>query len=177
VTQPAFDLLLLGGTVIDGSGVAPVRADVGITGTRIAAIGDLSPTYARRRINASGRVVCPGFIDAHSHSDLSLLSDGRARSKVHQGVTSEIVGNCGLGVAPLASQDAIAGVRDAVYIVDPDPSVPWDWTSVAEYFDRVEGSGVSVNVAALAGHLAIHASVIGYDNRPSAADELLRMQG
>ena len=121
-------------------------------------------------------MVCPGFIDAHSHSDLTLLSDGRGLSKVHQGVTTEIVGNCGLGVAPLASRDAIAGVRDAIYIVDPDPSVPWTWQSMADYLRVVDDSGVSINVAPLAGHLSIHASVMGYADRPATRDELRRMQ-
>ena len=92
-----FDLLILGGNLVDGSGAPGRRSDVGISGDRIAALGDLEPAEAKRRIDARGRVVCPGFIDAHSHSDLSLLSDGRGLSKVHQGVTTEIVGNCGLG--------------------------------------------------------------------------------
>jgi N-acyl-D-aspartate/D-glutamate deacylase len=171
-----FDLLIDGGTVIDGTGAPGVRADVGISGDRIAAIGSLSTAVATKRIDARGRVVCPGFIDAHSHSDLTLLSDGKALSKIHQGVTTEIVGNCGLGVAPLASAEAIAGVRDGIYIIDPDPSVEWTWTSMAEYLDRLESSGVSLNVAALAGHLAIHASVMGYDNRLPSSEEIERMR-
>jgi N-acyl-D-amino-acid deacylase len=171
-----FDLVVSGGSLVDGTGAPSLRADLGISGARIAAIGDLSSATAARRIDAHGCVVCPGFIDAHSHSDLSLLSDGRALSKVHQGVTTEIVGNCGLGVAPIESPSAAAGVRDAIYIVDPDPSVTWTWRSMAEYLERLEMSGVSLNVAALAGHLAIHASVIGYQNRPPANDELHRME-
>ena len=176
MTAPRFDTLIVNGRLIDGTGAPAVTADVGIRGERIEAIGDLSVASAGRRIDATGRVVCPGFIDAHSHSDLSLLSDGRALSKVHQGVTTEVVGNCGLGVAPLAERSAVAGVRDAIYIVDPDPRVDWSWQSMAEYLDRLESSGVSLNVAALAGHLAVHASVMGYDNRPPTADEVRRMQ-
>lgn len=171
-----LDLIVSGGTLIDGTGGAPVRADLGIFGQHIAGIGDLASVETARRIDARGRVVCPGFIDAHSHSDLSLLSDGRGLSKIHQGVTTEIVGNCGLGVAPLTSGSEIAGVRDAIYIIDPDPAVGWDWTTMAGYLERVETSGVSLNVAALAGHLAIHASVMGYQNRPPTADEVVRMQ-
>jgi N-acyl-D-aspartate/D-glutamate deacylase len=172
----SFDLVVAGGSLVDGTGAASVRADLGIRGDRIAAIGDLSSATAARRIDASDCVVCPGFIDAHSHSDLSLLSDGRALSKVRQGVTTEIVGNCGLGVAPLESASAVADVRGAIYIVDPDPSVAWTWRTIAEYLERVETSGVSLNVAALAGHLAIHASVMGYANRAPDSDELLRMR-
>ncbi len=176
MSSPPFDVVVAGGTVVDGSGRPGRTADVGIRRDRIGSIGDLSTADAVRRIDAGQKVVCPGFIDAHSHSDLSLLSDGRGLSKVHQGVTTEIVGNCGLAVAPLANREAIAGVRDAIYIVDPDPSVAWDWRSVGEYFQRVESSGVSINVALLAGHLAMHASLVGYANRPPTSDEVLRMQ-
>jgi N-acyl-D-amino-acid deacylase len=159
-----------------GEGAPARRADIGISGERIAAIGDLSAVSAERRIDASGRVVCPGFVDAHSHSDLSLLSDGRGLSKVHQGVTTEIVGNCGLGVAPLADRAAIDGVRSAIYLVDPDPAVTRSWRSMGEYLARVEDSGISINVAALAGHLGIHASVLGYANRLPTTDEVQRMR-
>jgi N-acyl-D-amino-acid deacylase len=176
MSAQAYDLVIGGGTLVDGSGQPARIADLGITGQRIAAIGDLSRESAGRRIEATGRVVCPGFIDAHSHSDLSLLSDGRGLSKIHQGVTTEVVGNCGLGVAPLADASAIDGVREAIYLVDPDPSVTWDWYTMAEYLARVEASGVSVNVAVLAGHLGIHASVMGYANRPPDAHEVREMQ-
>jgi N-acyl-D-aspartate/D-glutamate deacylase len=173
----AFDLLVAGGVLIDGTTAAARRADVGVRGKRIAAIGDLSADQSARRIDARGRVVCPGFIDAHSHSDLTLLSDGRALSKVHQGVTTEIVGNCGLGVAPLASPAAIDGVRQAIFLIDPDPAVAWRWHTMTDYFDQLESSGVALNVAALAGHLGIHASVAGYANEPPTATEVQQMQG
>jgi N-acyl-D-aspartate/D-glutamate deacylase len=176
VNGGTFDLIVGGGTLIDGTGAPGTPADIGVRGQHIAAIGDLSAASAGRRLDAVGRVVCPGFIDAHSHSDLSLLSDGRALSKVHQGVTTEIVGNCGLGVAPLEHLSAMAGVRDAIFLVDPDPSVPWTWASMADYLAHLEASGVAVNVAALAGHLAMHASVMGYDDRQPTADETRRMQ-
>src|SRR4051812_7808531 len=175
MTQPRFDLVVGNGTLIDGTGAPPRSADLGISDGRVTAIGDLAQADAAQRIDARDRVVCPGFIDAHSHSDLSLLSDGRGLSKVHQGVTTEIVGNCGLGVAPLADRSAIEGVRSAIYLVDPDPTVSWTWQSMAEYMARVESDGVSINVAPLAGHLAIHASVMGYANRLPTGAELLQM--
>jgi len=170
-----YDVTIVGGQVVDGRGSPARRADVGIRGDRIVALGELENASATRRIDAQQRVVSPGFIDAHSHSDLSLLSDGRGLSKIHQGVTTEIIGNCGLGVAPLADRAAIDGVRSAIYLVDPDPTVPWTWQSMAEYLSTVESSGVSINVAALAGHLGIHASVMGYADRLPTEDELQRM--
>lgn len=144
---------------------------------RIVALGELGAADAARRVEASGRIVCPGFIDAHGHSDLSILSDPRARSKVHQGVTTEIVGNCGLGVAPLAAGAAAERVREAIFIVDPDPSVPWHWRSTGEYLHHVEKSGVAMNIASLAGHLPLRASVVGFDDRPATPDELAHMEG
>lgn len=173
----SFDLVIRGGRLVDGTGTAGAPADVGVVEGRVAAVGQLPiDAPAGRTVDATGRVVCPGFIDAHSHSDLTVLSDPRARSKVHQGITTDVVGNCGLGVAPLAGAGAIAGVREAIYIIDPDPSVEWSWTSMGEYLAQVNRAGVSMNVAALAGHLAIHASVVGYDDRPATADELTRME-
>jgi N-acyl-D-amino-acid deacylase len=176
VNNTGLDLIIAGATVVDGTGAPGRRADVGVKGGRIVAVGDLSTRARSRTLEVRNRVVCPGFIDAHSHSDLSLLSDGRALSKVHQGVTTEIVGNCGLGVAPLSGPAAINRIREAIYVVDPDPAVRWTWSSMTEYLDRLDASGVSLNVAALAGHLAIHASVVGYDNRLPTAAELVSMQ-
>lgn len=172
-----FDLVIRGGSLIDGTGAVGRSADVGVEGGRITAVGRIpDDAAAKHSIDATERVVCPGFIDAHSHSDLTILSDPRSRSKIHQGITTDIVGNCGLGVAPLATTGAIAGVREAIYIIDPDASVDWSWTSMGAYLDRVDAAGVSMNVAVLAGHLAIHASVMGYDNRPATSDELARME-
>jgi N-acyl-D-amino-acid deacylase len=172
-----FDVLIAGGAVVDGTGGPRRRVDIGVKNGVIAAIGPLGDQHqVRTLINARDRIVCPGFVDAHSHSDLSLLSDPHARSKVHQGVTTEIVGNCGLAVAPLASAAAMAGVREAIYIVDPDPNVPWQWCTVGEYFSVLDNTRPALNVALLAGHLAIRASVMGYDDRPASGDELREMQ-
>lgn len=94
----ARDLLLTGGLVVDGTGAPPHRADVLVRRGRVAAVGSVGADVERRDV--TGKVVCPGFVDIHTHSDLTLLSDPRALSKVHQGATTEVVGNCGLGVAP-----------------------------------------------------------------------------
>ena len=95
-----LDLKISGGTVLDGVGTPPLRADVGITDGRIADVGDLQNAVARRQLDATGRMVCPGFIDAHSHSDAYLLLEPSAAGKVFQGVTTEVIGNCGASAAP-----------------------------------------------------------------------------
>ena len=101
-----LDRTLMGGLVVDGTGARAYRADVGIRRGRIEAIGDLAAAPSGERVDARGRVVCPGFIDMHSHSDLSLLLCPTGDSKIQQGVTTEVIGNCGFSPAPLTAEHA-----------------------------------------------------------------------
>ena len=96
----AFDVLILNGEIVDGTGTGRYKGDVGIDGDRIAAIGLLAESEARLRIDARGQVVAPGFIDMHSHSDVTLMDDPGGESKVHQGVSTEVTGNCGYSPFP-----------------------------------------------------------------------------
>ena len=163
----SMDLVVVGGTVIDGTGASRRRADVGVAGGRIVAIGDLAAAVAggAERIDAAGLIVAPGLVDLHSHSDLTLLSDGRARSKVAQGVTTEINGNCGMGGVPLPP--AVAELtRAANATIDPDPAVRWDWTDLAGYAGALEAVGLALNTAPLVGHLALRIAVAGEAARP-----------
>ncbi|MBB4909970.1 N-acyl-D-amino-acid deacylase family protein [Actinophytocola algeriensis] len=163
------DLLLAGGTLVDGTGAAPRAADVLVRGEWIA--GVLAPgatVSGARTIDVSGRVVCPGFVDIHTHSDLALLSNPKAHSKVRQGVTTEVVGNCGLGVAPVGTD--VAGLRSAVAYLDLDPAVEIAWRTVGEYLDAV--AGTSVHVATLAGHIPLRAAVMGLADRPATTAEI-----
>ncbi|WP_203719216.1 N-acyl-D-amino-acid deacylase family protein, partial [Asanoa siamensis] len=167
------DLLLAGGLVVDGSGTPAVRADVLVRDGRVAALGaGLTAAVVR---DVTDRVVCPGFVDIHTHSDLTLLSDPRGLSKVHQGVTTEVVGNCGLGVAPLAPGAPVAFVRQAVGYLDLDPAVDWSWPDLAGYLAALASAGPGLNVASLVGHLALHASVVGFSDRPASPAEIDRM--
>ena len=172
-----FARTVVGGLVVDGTGARAYRADVGIHRGRIEAIGDLSAAPAGERVDARGHIVCPGFIDMHSHSDLSLLLCPTGDSKVRQGVTTEVVGNCGFSPAPLTPEHAET-VRDlhgffGSFVGDLD----WRWRSYAEFADRLGAGGLGLNVAPLVGHVTVRAAAMGYAQRPPTAQELGLMQG
>ncbi len=163
-----IDLKITGGTVYDGTGRAGVRADIGITGSRISDIGDLSRADAGRALDASGRLVCPGFIDAHSHSDAYLLIEPSAPSKLYQGVTTEVVGNCGASAAPRFGQARLPSDWQAF-------DYPGSWRSTAEYRAIVERVVPAVNVVAFVGHNVLRGSVVGYAGRATTPEELSAM--
>jgi N-acyl-D-amino-acid deacylase len=154
------DLLITGGTLVDGTGAARSRADVAVADGRIAAVGELSGMAARERVDATGLVVAPGFVDLHAHSDLTLLSSGSARSAVAQGITTQVVGNCGIGPFPAPAQRQ-AEVRAAIALIELDPAVPWTWSTMAGYRSALGGSGTAIHVAPLCGHLALRVATAG----------------
>ncbi|MBL28719.1 MAG: aminoacylase [Rhodospirillaceae bacterium] len=166
-----LDTIIKGGLVVDGSGQPGRVADVGLEGDRIAAVGDLKDATAGETVDATGLVVAPGFIDLHTHSDFSLLVNGAAESQVHQGVTFEVVGNCGHSCAPVvdaeAVKHAIFGHRDCV---------PIDWHGFGQYLDRLEAQALGVNVAALVGHGTIRLNVLGGAQRAASPDEVTAME-
>ena len=170
------DLLLEGAEVVDGTGGPPFRADVVVAGDQIVAVGVAGRVDAARRIHAEGLTLTPGFVDAHGHSDIAVLSAPDSPSKIHQGVTTEVMGNCGLGVAPFGRSVTPSELRKLMTIVDADPSVEWNWRSVAEYLDVVRIRGTAMNVTLLAGHLPIRASCVGYEDRRATGAELHAMQ-
>ncbi len=173
MSESGFDLVIRSGQVYDGSGGPPYPADVGVRAGRIAAIGDLSAAEAGRVIGAAGRAVAPGFIDIHTHSDLTLLIDPRAESKVRQGVTLEVTGNCGSSAAPLggyarqALGDRVIWLSDAVTI---------DWETMGDYLHKLEDQGISINTAALVGHGTVRMNVLGMADRAPTEAELRQMQ-
>src|SRR6478735_7513540 len=136
-----LDLVVGGGTVYDGTGGPARRIDVGIVDGRIGALGDLSSADATSRIDATGLAVAPGFVDLHSHSDLTLLSAPGAPSKVRQGVTTEINGNCGMGPFPNPPARAVE-IRSANANIDNDLAVAWDWEDLPSYAATVERTGI-----------------------------------
>jgi dihydroorotase/N-acyl-D-amino-acid deacylase len=163
----AFDLLIRGGTVIDGTGTPGRPADVGVLGDRILAIGDLGAANgAARVIDADGRVVTPGFIDPHGHSDGSLFLDGSMASHLWQGFTTQLSGNCGETLAPITD----AG-REVVELALRPNELVARWRTFGEYLDAVESERLGPNVAFLVGHGTIRAAVMGSDARAATDAE------
>jgi len=168
MTTGRLDWILRGGHVVDGRGGEAVRADIGVAGDRIRAVGNLDGVQAEREFDAAGQLVCPGFVDVHTHSDAYLLIEPGAPSKIRQGVTTEITGNCGASAAP----------RWPGYTMPSDwleQIYPGTWQSVAEYRALLAAQKPAVNSAMLIGHRAIRAAVMGIEPRAATPDEIARM--
>jgi dihydroorotase/N-acyl-D-amino-acid deacylase len=166
-----YDVLIRNGRVMDGAGNPWIQADVGIVGDRIAFIGRASDSVtAKRTIDAKGLIVAPGFIDMLGQSEMSLLIDKQAFSKLTQGVTTEITGE-GESVAP-QTEATIAAARDFT----DHFHFAIDWHALSEYFARLAKQGSGVNVGTYVGAAQVRAAVIGRDNRPPTADELAQMK-
>ena len=163
-----LDVLIRGGTVVDGTGRRGRPADVAIAGGRIVEVGPLPAATADRVIDAAGFVVAPGFVDIHSHGDVTLLADPRARSAVAQGVTTVVVGNCGHSPAPLP-----APLRAALPDLSFGYQEPFEigWTGFGGYLDALDAARPAVNVASLAGHNALRVAALGLEPRAATAAE------
>ncbi len=168
-----FDVIIANGTVVDGTGSPGRRADVGVAGAAIAAVGDLQTAPAARRIDAAGCVVAPGFIDIHNHSDLALLTDGRAESMIRQGVTTQVTGNCGLTAAPVT--DAIRA--DLMRTMSGlEYGRRYSWNTFGQFLEALRTAPKATHVAPLVGHGAIRASAMGFADRHPSAEELETMR-
>jgi len=177
-----LDMVIRGGAVVDGTGAPAVAADVGIRDGRITEIGPITEG-ARRVVDAEGRVVCPGFIDVHTHYDAQLLWDPTVSPSPLHGVTSVVAGNCGLSLAPVRPEDEDFLVRmlsrvEAIPLDCLQLGVSFRWRTFAEFMDVVEESGVAVNVGFLAGHSAIRRAAMGPDAScaPASSDQLAEMR-
>ncbi len=169
-----FDVIIRKGWVIDGAGNPWFLADVGVKGGKILKIGNLRSGDAERIIDAEGCIVSPGFIDMHSHSDFSPLINPYMESKVRQGVTTEVIGNCGFSAAPLNDF-----LREEILETSPmlrEANVELDWSTMSEYMKRVERNGVSSNMAPLVGHGNIRSLVLQFERRKPTEKELEEMK-
>jgi len=169
--DPEYDLLIVNGRIIDGSGSPWFEGSVAVKDGRIADVGRLPNATARQVIDAKGSIVAPGFIDLHSHSDYTLLADGNAHSKIRQGVTTEILGE---------SESAGPVLGPAIPEFDKTLErygLKRDWTTLGEYLARVERQGVSVNIASYVGSGQARMCVLGNVNRAPTGDELEKMKG
>jgi N-acyl-D-amino-acid deacylase len=170
-----LDVLIRNGRIVDGSGSPWFRGEVGIRGERVVAVRHRIREEAARTIDAIDQVVSPGFIDMHTHSDLRVFVHPEEDSKLLQGITTALIGQDGLSVAPIDDANKapmmqrVAGLL-GTYLAE------WRWNSMAEFLDRLDALPPATNTVMLAPHGAIRATVLGWENRPATADEVARMQ-
>jgi N-acyl-D-aspartate/D-glutamate deacylase len=176
------DIVIQGGMVVDGTGAAPRRADVAIAGDRIVGVGDA--LVGRRRLDASGQVVAPGFIDIHTHYDAQVFWDPELTPSSYHGVTTVVAGNCGFSIAPVRPDGVELLAHTLQHVEDMSfdtlaAGVPWDeFQTFPQYLDAIERRGVGLNYACYVGHTAVRLFVMGpeaYD-RAATPDELTAMQ-
>jgi dihydroorotase/N-acyl-D-amino-acid deacylase len=170
-SQRRFDVLLTNGRIVDGTGAPWFRGDVGIVGDRISAIGSLSDAAATSTVDATNLVIAPGFIDLLGQSEFNVLVDGRAASKILQGITTEVTGE-GSSIAPVNDRMIGEATPNATHF-----GVAIDWRTIGDYFRRLEErSRTTINVGTFVGAGGIRNYVIGKDDRPPTAAELERMK-
>jgi len=169
-----LDLVIKNGRIVDGTGNPWFKQDVGIANGKIVKIGNLSAEESKRIIDAKGLIVAPGFIDMHSHSDLSPLINPHTESKIRQGITTEVVGNCGVSAAPLNDF-----LKEEIMKTTPileEAGLELDWSTMSEYLCRLDEKKIAINIVSLVGHGNIRAMVMKYDARPPTKNELEEMR-
>lgn len=167
-----IDVVIRGGQVMDGSGGPRFPADVGLRADRIVTIGDIPANLGRTVIDAVGKIVSPGFVDVHTHDDRALLSAPEMAMKVSQGVTTVVVGNCGVSLAPLALGAAPPAPLDLL-----GEKGDFRYPTFAAYLDELDRRPAAVNAACLVGHSTLRADVMDRFDRPARPDEIARMRG
>jgi N-acyl-D-amino-acid deacylase len=167
-----FDTIITNARIVDGSGAPWFEADLAVAEGKIAEIGHLAAQEAGRVVDAGGKVLCPGFIEIHGHSDATLLINPLAESSIHLGVTTECTGNCGSSLFPVTRLTE-KQIRDHFTAFVPDYEI--NWSDLTQLKEKYESQGISVNVVPLIGHNVVRAAVKGSDMGPSTPDERRRM--
>jgi N-acyl-D-amino-acid deacylase len=171
-----FDFVLANGRILDGCGNPWFWGDVGVRRGRIAEIAPAGTLEGTEKIDVVGRFVAPGFVDVHTHSDLSILVNRRAESVVRQGVTTEVIGNCGMSPAPVSEVHLVEMQHDWGRI-SAHPQISWQWRTFDQYLRTLRRGGLAINVASLAGHGALRIAVMGFADRAPTPEELISMEG
>lgn len=174
MTPVLYDLVIKNGKILDGTGNPWYYSDVGIKDDTIASIGKIDGK-GEKVIDAKGHIVSPGFIDIHSHSDMPILIDPMAQSKIRQGVTTEVIGQCGNSAAPM--YESYREYRNTYNRNRVPDDFQFDWTTMKSYMERLENQGSAVNIAPVVGHGTVRANVLGYENRKPSDEELDAMRG
>ncbi|MGA1104902.1 MAG: N-acyl-D-amino-acid deacylase family protein, partial [Pseudomonadales bacterium] len=162
----SFDTVIQGGQIVDGTGGATRVADVGIKDGKIAALGDLNGTERAKTIDATGQIVTPGFVDLHTHLDAQIGWDPELTSSSYHGVTTALIGNCGVGFAPVSEENRayMAKLMESVEDIAAEAildGLPWDWTSYGGYLDSIQAMKPALNIVGLAGHSSIRFEAMG----------------
>ncbi len=166
-----FDILIKGASVIDGTGTKAKVEDVGIQGDTISEVGQIGNADARETFDAGGCILCPGFIDIHSHSDFNIMAEPPGESKIRQGVTTEVCGNCGLSAAPLLGAYKKQREKGVKAI-----GVDITWSVLKEYRQAAEEKGLPLNIVPLVGHGNLRGAVMGYEDRKASVVEIKAMK-
>jgi len=165
----SFDLLIKNGFVIDGTNRPGKKLDLGIKGDTIVFSGKDLSLQAKKTIDANGLTVVPGFIDIHGHSDYNIILGKQANSKIKQGVTTEVIGNCGFAAFPLKDK-CLAHIKELY------PELSIDWQTLKEYQEKIIKNGTTINLVPLLGHGNLRASIVGYDNISLSTEDLLKTE-
>ena len=168
-----FDYVIHGGMVFDGTGAEAVRHDIGIVDDRIVEIGNLANAPAGRKIDATGLHVAPGFIDIHTHSDISVTYDPGQGSALGMGVTTQVVGNCGLSMG-MTNPSAVFEFEKR-WLAPSGARIRWK--SLREHLELVESGGVSTNYVPLAAHGTLRKKIVGVEDRKATSEEMTQMLG
>jgi N-acyl-D-amino-acid deacylase len=168
-----LDLIIQGGKVLDGTGNGWFYADLGIDRGRIIQVGNLSGLHCHRLVDASCLIVCPGFIDLHNHSDFSLITNPKAESHLKQGVTTVVIGNCGMSAFPVTPEGAQLLIE---YLRTTMTGAELSWKGKDGYFARIYEAGLSINVVPMVGHGNLRVAVMGMDNRMPSDEQMSKMK-